>query len=197
MTKPSFALRLLFAGLCGLVPISLHAQNPQQLVFTGLRASASQGQFNSVKIDASANLYLLLAQNSAIPPLNTTPTPTPPLPAPTAGTPQSPARRRFQTGLAEKFNPTGTTLLYAPYPSGLNGDPAPPAIAADASDHAYITGYTTSSGYPTLAALIPEILATTSGFLTKLTPAGDGILFSTFIPGSGPTSLALALDTAT
>src|SRR6202011_1536151 len=33
---------------------------------------------------------------------------------------------------------------------------------------------------------------TTAGFLTKLTPAGDGLLFSTFLPGPGITSIALA-----
>jgi len=44
----------------------------------------------------------------------------------------------------------------------------------------------TASGYPTVAALIPRIVGaqgTTTGFLTRLTPAGDGITFSTFIPG--------------
>src|SRR6202041_2421639 len=72
---------------------------------------------------------------------------------------------------------------------------APAAIAADSSGNAYIAGYTTSSGYPTLNALIPDIIPntpnTTSGFLTKLTPAGDGLLFSTFIPGPGITSIAI------
>src|SRR5216683_2965389 len=292
MTKPSFALRLLLAGLCGLVSITLHAQNPQQLVFAGRRASASPtsnpAQFNAVKSDAAGNLYLLLDQKDGIRLLKTDPTatnllaqtqlgahgdiglsmaldpsgyiyitgtttsgslattsgvafPTPAdtstnsfiakfdpslntlfvtytgsgrtaatsiaatsdavfvtgstfastLPVTPSGIIQTPASGSFQNGFVEKFNPTGTTLLYATYLSGLNGDTAPSAIAADASDNAYITGYTTSSGYPTLAALIPEILSTTSGFLTKLTPAGDGILFSTFIPGTGPTSLAL------
>ena len=105
---------------------------------------------------------------------------------------QSPASGSFQNGFVEKFNSTGSTLLYATYLSGQNGETAPDAIAADSSDNAYIAGYTTSSGFPTLAALIPNILSATSGFLTKLTPAGDGLLFSTFIPGADITSLALA-----
>ncbi|MDQ2832659.1 MAG: SBBP repeat-containing protein, partial [Acidobacteriota bacterium] len=105
---------------------------------------------------------------------------------------QAPASGSLQNGFVEKFNATGTTLLYATYLSGQNGETAPAAIAADPSDHAYIAGYTTSSGYPTLAAIIPDILSPTSGFLTRLTPAGDGLLFSTFIPGRGISSLALA-----
>jgi trimeric autotransporter adhesin len=104
---------------------------------------------------------------------------------------QSPASGSLQNGFVERFNATGTTLVYATYLSGQNGNTAPAAITADASDNAYIAGYTTSTGYPTLNALIPEILSPTSGFLTKLTPAGDGLLFSTFIPGPGITSIAI------
>ncbi len=108
---------------------------------------------------------------------------------------QSPAAGSLQNGFVERFNATGATLIYATYLSGQNGNTAPAAITADASDNAYITGFTTGSGYPTVNALIPEIIPntpnTTSGFLTKLTPAADGLLFSTFIPGPGLTSIAI------
>ena len=51
---------------------------------------------------------------------------------------------------------------------------------------------TTAPGYPTVAALVPNLLATqalgaTTGFLTKLTQSGNGLTFSTFIPGAGIT----------
>jgi hypothetical protein len=108
---------------------------------------------------------------------------------------QSPSPGSFGNGFVERFNATGTALVYATYLSGFNGDTAPAAIAADAQDNTYIAGYTTSSGYPTLAAVVPTILGTTSGFLTKLSPAGDSLIFSTFIPGSGITSLALDATT--
>ncbi len=289
MTKPLFALRLILAGLCGLASSHLLAQNPQHIVFTGLRSVANQGQFNAVKTDASGNLYLLPDQKDGVRLLKTDPNVTTilaqtqlgahgdiglamaldptgniyitgtttsgtliatsgaafpaaadtstnsfiakfdpslnplfvtytgssrtavssiaatadavfitgsifstTLPVTPSGIIQTPASGSFQNGFVEKFNATGTALLYATYLSALNGDTAPSAIAADASDNAYITGYTTSTGYPTLNALIPEFppSSTTSGFLTELAPAGDSILFSTFIPGTGPTSLA-------
>ena len=104
---------------------------------------------------------------------------------------QSPSSGSFGNGFVERFNTTGTSLVYATYLSGLGGDTAPAALAADVQDNAYIGGYTTSSGYPTLAAVVPTILGATSGFLTKLAPAGDSFVFSTFIPGNGVTSLAL------
>jgi hypothetical protein len=104
---------------------------------------------------------------------------------------QTSAYLSTQNGFVEKFSASGTTLLYATYLSGANGTTAPAAIAADASDNAYIAGTTSSPGYPTLAAIVPAALGATSGFLTKLTPAGDGITFSTYLPGAGITSLAL------
>jgi hypothetical protein len=104
---------------------------------------------------------------------------------------QAPAFGSSQNGFVEKFSSTGSTLLYATYLSGANGNTTPAAIVADASDNAYIAGTTTAPGYPTVAAVVPAMLGTTSGFLSKLTPAGDGITFSTFIPGAGISSLAL------
>ncbi|MGH9597254.1 MAG: SBBP repeat-containing protein, partial [Edaphobacter sp.] len=63
---------------------------------------------------------------------------------------QSPAVGSLQNGYVERFNATGTALVYATYLSGqsLNGpaNTSPAAIAADTSDNAYIAGYTTSSG---------------------------------------------------
>ena len=74
---------------------------------------------------------------------------------------QSPAAGSLQNGFVERFNATGITLIYATYLSGQNGNTEPAAITADSSDNAYITGFTTSSGYPTLNALIPEIIPNT------------------------------------
>jgi hypothetical protein len=118
------------------------------------------------------------------------------LPVTPAGIIQTPSYGSSWNGFAEKFSASGASLLYATYLSGASGNTSPAAIAADTSDNAYIAGSTTAPGYPTIAALVPNLLVTqalgsTTGFLTKLTSAGDGITFSTFIPGAGITSLAV------
>ncbi|CAN5741781.1 hypothetical protein BH10ACI4_BH10ACI4_00270 [soil metagenome] len=117
------------------------------------------------------------------------------LPVTTSAILQTPSYGSLQNGFVEKFDPAGTTLLYATYLTGASGDTAPTAIAADSSGNAYIVGYTTAPGYPTLNALVPNIIpnitGATSGFLTKLTPTADGLAFSTFIPGNGLTSIAI------
>ena len=115
------------------------------------------------------------------------------LPVTSSAITQAPAYGSTTNGFTEKFSANGSSLLYATYLSGANGNTTPAAIVTDAADNAYIAGTTTSPGYPTVAAVVPEMLGATSGFLTKLTPVGDGITFSTFIPGAGITSLAIDL----
>ena len=104
---------------------------------------------------------------------------------------QAPATGSSQNGFVERFSSTGTSLVYATYLTGVNGNTAPTAIAADTSDDAYVAGSTTSTGYPTIAALVPVSLSNPSGFLTRLTPAADGITFSTFVPGAGLSAATL------
>ncbi len=116
------------------------------------------------------------------------------LPVTSSAALQSPASGSSSNGFVESFSADGTTLRYATYLTGVNGDTEPQAIALDSAGHAIIAGVTSSAGYPTLAALQPSIAGSTSGFLTELTPAGDGLVYSTFIAGSGITGLAL--DTA-
>jgi hypothetical protein len=118
------------------------------------------------------------------------------LPVTSAGIIQTPAFGSQWNGFVEKFSAPGSSLLYATYLSGANGNTSPAAIVADSGDDAYIVGMTTAPGYPTVAALVPNLLATqalgtTTGFVTKLTPSGNGITFSTFIPGTGISSLAI------
>ena len=104
---------------------------------------------------------------------------------------QSPASGSSENGFAEAFSSDGSVLRYATYLTGANGNTEPAAIVADTAGHAFVTGETSASGFPTIAALQPATLGSVSGFLTELTPAGDGIVFSTFIAGSGITGLAL------
>jgi hypothetical protein len=115
----------------------------------------------------------------------------PNLPVTNNGIQQAPAYGSVQNGFVEKFSSDGSTLLYATYITGGAGDTTPTSIAVDASDHAYLVGETSASGFPTIAALVPTMLSIPSGFLMKLTPAGDGITWSTYIPGNGLTSVAL------
>ena len=113
-------------------------------------------------------------------------------PVTAGGVQQAPAfAAGTENGFVERFRADGSALVYATYLSGSNGTTAPAAIAVDSTGSAYVAGSTSASGYPTMAALVPLMLGETSGFVTRLTAAGDGFVFSTFVPGDGLTGLAL------
>jgi MYXO-CTERM domain-containing protein len=87
-----------------------------------------------------------------------------------------------------KLSPAGDALVYSTYLSGSDTDVAR-AVAVDASGAAYVGGYTYSDDYPVLNAYQatkprPTNIAE-NGFITKLTPAGDALVYSTFFGGSG------------
>lgn len=117
------------------------------------------------------------------------------LPVTPGGIQQAPAPGSSGNGYVEAFRAGSGTLQYATYLTGANGDTQPAGLAVDESGNSYVVGTTSASGYPTVAALVPVMRYASpfpvSGFVTKLTPAGDGFLFSTFVPGSGLRSVAI------
>lgn len=117
------------------------------------------------------------------------------LPVTSEGIQQTPAPNTSGNGFVEALNAVTGTLQYATYLTGANGDTQPAAIVADSTGAVYVAGTTTATGYPTTAALVPVMrysgASPVSGFVTKLRVAGDGFIFSSFIPGTGLTSIAL------
>jgi Beta-propeller repeat len=87
-----------------------------------------------------------------------------------------------------KVNPTGTGLVYSTYLGGSGGDGASsgPTIAVDAAGSAYVTGATGSANFPTTAgAFQPAFAGPQNAFVTKLNPLGSGLMYSTYLGGSG------------
>lgn len=90
---------------------------------------------------------------------------------------------------AAKFDST-SSLLYSLILSGESSDSAT-GIAADEAGNAYVVGSTSSEQFPLVEAL-QSALGGTAGqfgfpsdaFVTKLSPNGDQILFSTFLGGA-------------
>ncbi len=122
------------------------------------------------------------------------------LPVTPTGIQQNPAPASTGDGFVESFSAASGALQYATYLTGANGATTPAAIVADSGGNAYVAGTTTATGFPTTAALVPVFRSNggnTSGFVTKLDAAGDGFVFSTFVPGNGLTSAALDAGTGT
>lgn len=84
-----------------------------------------------------------------------------------------------------KLNATGTALIYSTYIGGTNLDYAT-NIDVDASNNAYICGYTMSNTYPTSSGAFQTAFqaGTYDGFVTKINPLGTALVYSTFLGGS-------------
>ncbi len=99
-----------------------------------------------------------------------------------------------------KFNPAGTALIYATYLGG-SADDAPYALAVDGAGSAYVLGSSRSTDFP-LKTPIQSTLNSTNPLsgdttITKFTPAGNDITYSTYFGGTNgtlPGSLSLAPD---
>jgi hypothetical protein len=99
--------------------------------------------------------------------------------------------------VVSKLNPAGSALVYSTYLGGSGNDFAR-QIAVDSSGAAYITGFTDSSDFDKTAGAYDESYAGgDDGFVSKLNPAGSGLVYSTYIGGSGfEQSNAIAVDSA-
>ncbi len=95
-----------------------------------------------------------------------------------------------------KVNSTGTGLVYSTFLGGSGNDEGH-SIAVDAAGNAYVMGYnTTSSNFPTTSGAFDTTLTGESdAFVTKLNPAGTGLVYSTFLGGgSYDYGFGLAVD---
>src|SRR5207245_161982 len=87
-------------------------------------------------------------------------------------------------GFVTKLNAAGTARVYSTYLGGSGGDLAL-AIAVDTSGNAYVTGWTTSSDFPTTQGAFQTALAgALNAYVTKLNSSGSALVFSTYLGGS-------------
>ena len=91
-----------------------------------------------------------------------------------------------------KLNAAGTALVYSTYlgGNGALGDMGF-GIAVDSSGDAYVTGQTNSANFPVANALQSSCggcpYSNPDAFVTKLNAAGSGLVYSTYLGGSGIT----------
>jgi hypothetical protein len=112
-----------------------------------------------------------------------------------AGSPNFPMVNAFQStyydgeAFVTKMNPQGNALIYSTYLGGDNppgpGEDNGQGIAVDEAGYAYVTGFTQSPNFPTTAGSYqPFFKGYFDAFVTKLTPAGNALVYSTFVGGT-------------
>ena len=98
-----------------------------------------------------------------------------------------------------KLSAAGDALLYSTFIGG-RGDDEAMGIAVDPSCNTYLTGQTNSTDFPTTVGAFDTLLDgdnAPAAFVTKLNAAGDALVYSTFLEGSGgEVGTAIAVDSS-
>jgi hypothetical protein len=89
-----------------------------------------------------------------------------------------------------KLNASGAGLVWSTYVGGASADRAV-GIALDAAGNVYITGTTSGADFPVSTNGWQKGIAGGGGFVAKLAPAGNALVYSTYIASANPSSVAV------
>jgi uncharacterized repeat protein (TIGR01451 family) len=156
----------------------LHA-NGSGLVYSTFLGGDSNDAGAAIAVDGDGNAYIGGTTSSQD--------------FPTVNAFQSTNPSQTNEAFITKLNPAGSSLIYSTYLGGDSADSCS-AIAVDAAGSAYVTGTTSSRNFPVVGAFQP-VLRGSDAFITKLSPSGSSLIYSTFLGGfSSDLGAGLALD---
>ncbi|MBK6459809.1 MAG: SBBP repeat-containing protein [Myxococcales bacterium] len=136
------------------------------LVYSTYLGGASIDGAYGVAVDAAGSAYVTGGTNS--------------IDFPTVNAMACPACGVFVTKLA----PAGNDLIYSTYVGGFSSNQRATAIAVDGLGSAYITGFTTSTSFMTVNPIQAAKAAGLDSFVSKLSPTGSSLVFSTYLGGA-------------
>src|SRR5262249_44181504 len=140
------------------------------LLYSTYLGGSGTDQGNGIAVDGSDNAYVTgYTTSTNFPTTN-------PLQASSGG--------GLQDGFVAKINNLGSTLLYSNFLGGSGTDQGN-GTAVDGSGNAYVTGFTTSTNFPTTTPLQASNDGGQDAFITKINAAGSARAYSTYLGGSG------------
>jgi hypothetical protein len=141
------------------------------LVYSTYLGGSSFGWGSGIAVDASGNAFVVGSTESG-------------------DFPTTPGALQATWGggwdvFVSKLNAAGSALVYSTYLGG-SGEDGAGGIAVDASGSAYVTGHTYSANFPITPGAFQTMLSgTAAAFVTKLNASGSGLVYSTYLGGSG------------
>ncbi|WP_163538970.1 SBBP repeat-containing protein [Gracilibacillus sp. YIM 98692] len=139
------------------------------LVYSTFLGGTELDEGNGIALDSDGNAYVTGFTNS--PNFPTTP-------------------GAFDTSLSgsdafvTKLNSAGSALIYSTYLGGSGGERGN-SIAVDAEGNTYVTGLTSSTDFPTENPFQPALAGLNDAFVTKLSPDGSSLIYSSYLGGGG------------
>jgi Beta-propeller repeat len=150
------------------------------LIYSTYIGGTNTDYATAIAVDSSGNAYVTgVTASTDFPTMN----------------PLQPAYGGNLDAFLTEINPSGTALVYSTYLGG-SGQDTGYGIAVDSSGNAYVTGWTSSTDFPTMNPL----QATNGGgnfdaFVAKLNTAGSALVYSTYLGGNGQDQgFGIALD---
>ena len=124
---------------------------------------------NGIALDPSGNIYVTgYTASTNFPTLN----------------PRQAVKSGGNDTFVTKLNAGGDALVYSTYLGG-SGDDQAKAIAVDSSGNAYVSGFTSSTNFPTQGTLRPSYGGGTfDAFVFKLNASGSTLAYSAYLGGS-------------
>ncbi|HEX4007052.1 MAG TPA: choice-of-anchor D domain-containing protein [Acidobacteriaceae bacterium] len=150
----------------------------------GLGGDREGDAANAVATDAQGNAYVTGFTDSSDFPVS----------SPYDGTYNS----EFEMAFVSKINADGSAFVYSTFLGGT-WDDVGQSIAADTSGNAYIAGGTRSSDFPLVNPIqngsFINQFGQWHGFVTKIAPSGESLVYSTYLGGTGEDyAFAIAVD---
>ncbi len=137
-----------------------------ELIYSTYLGGGLDEQSNSIAVDASGNSYVTGCTNSSDFPLVNA----------------YQGRSLQWDAFVTKFAPDGSSLIYSNYLGGIRDDLGK-GIAVDAGGNAYIIGWTSSPDFP-IENPYQTDQPFSDAFVTKITPNGNSLVYSTYLGGS-------------
>ena len=151
------------------------------IVYSTYLGGSGFDQATSIAVDPTGNAYVAGATSSTNFPIQ--------------GTPAS-AFGGVQDVFVTKMSLAGSSLTYSTFIGGIGTEIAND-IVVDGAGSVFITGSTNSINYPVVTPTIAAQVGGTDAFLTKLTSAGNAIVYSTYWVSTGfEEGTAVAVDPA-
>jgi hypothetical protein len=137
----------------------------------------AQDEGNAVAVDAEGNIYVAGFTRSS-------------------NFPASGALGGHFDLFVTKLNSTGTVVLSSSFIGGSGPDETR-GLAIDPDGNVYLSGVTRSTNFPTAGAIQATLNGESDAFVLKISTAGGGLLFSTYLGGAGlDEGTGVAIDAA-